>query len=126
MKKKKGQAIMETALMLPLVLFMLCAIVDLGRILYTSAQLNLVNQEAVRMAGLGKTDSEISSYVKEKVLVSDKDLIGTSITPNQLNRTSGDYVTVNVTCEVKYITPFMNKILPSPLIIRTESTIRVE
>lgn len=126
MKKKKGQAILELALVLPIILIIFCAIVDFGRILHASTQLNLVAQEAVRLGGLGKTDSEIESYVRDKATLKDEDTIDVVLTPNDLSRKPGDYLTLKITYKVNYITPLMNIFLPSPYVINTESTIRVE
>lgn len=82
MKKKKGQAILEVALVLPIILMLFCGIVDFGRILQASTQLNMVTQEAVRLAGLGSRDSEIISFVNNEVILKDKDSIVVTITPN--------------------------------------------
>jgi Flp pilus assembly protein TadG len=126
MRKQKGQAILELTLVLPIILIIFCAIVDFGRILHSSTQLNLVAQEAVRLGGLGKSDSEVASFVKDKSTLTDKDAINVELTPEYINRKSGDYLTLKITYEVKYITPLMNIFLPSPYIIAAESTIRVE
>ena len=126
MKKKKGQALVEIAIALPILIFLLCGIIDFGRILYSSQTLNLVNQEAVRYAGLGRTDTEITKYVKDNSPLGYKDTIVVTFNPVYASRKYGDYVTVNIKYEVKYITPLMNSIIPSPYIINTSSTIRVE
>ena len=126
MRKKKGQAVLEIALVLPILIFVFCAMADVGRILYASANLNMITQEAVRLAGLGKSDSEIIQYVNDKVRLPDKNTMITEINPSSQYRNSGDYVTVKITYKVKYITPLMNRILPSPYDVNTESTIRVE
>lgn len=126
MKKRKGQAMVELALVLPILLLLLCAIIDFGRILYASIHLNMITQEAVRMGGLGKSDYEIVQFIDEKVDLVDKDKIQTIINPSDLQRDSGDYVTLNITYEVKYITPIINVFIPSPFEINTQSTIRVE
>lgn len=126
MRKKKGQAIMEIALVLPIMIIVFCGITDFGRILYASTHLNMVTQEAVRLAGLGKSDFEINNYVSEKVYIANADEIGVEITPAENYRDSGDYVTVKLTYDVNYITPLIGKILPSPFEINTQSTIRVE
>lgn len=126
MRKHKGQAILELALVLPIILIIFCAIVDFGRILHSSTQLNLVAQEAVRLGGLGKSDSEVVSFVKDNSTLKDVDKINVVLTPEYVNRKSGDYLTLKITYEVKYITPLMNIFLPSPYKIAAESTIRVE
>lgn len=123
-RKKKGQAIVELALALPLLIFFLCGVVDFGRILYTSETLNLVNQESVRKAGLGKKDDEIINYVKQKAPIGDSNTIVVSIDPK--SRKSGDYVTVKLTYEMKYINPVMRVIIGRTFTINTSSTIRVE
>lgn len=125
-KKKKGQALLETVLVLPLLLLFFCAIIDFGRILHASTSLNSVAQESVRLAGLGETDSEVSQFAYNNTDLNNKETLRISITPTYLNRKPGDYVTVNIDYEVKYITPLINLILPSPFIVHTESTIRVE
>lgn len=126
MIKKKGQALMEMILVLPILLLFFCGIVDFGRILHAGASLNMVAQESVRLAGLGRTDSEIIEFARDKSDLNDKALINVSIMPAYSERKAGDYVTVNVTYPVKYITPLVNGILPSPFVISTKSTIRVE
>lgn len=126
MRKEEGQAVLEIALVLPILLFMICAIADFGRILYASSHLNMVTQEAVRLAGLGQSDSQVVQYVSQESTLEDKTAVKVSITPDDTVRKSGDYVTVKVTYQIKYITPFMNKILPSPLNVNIQSTIRVE
>lgn len=126
MRKKKGQAILEVALALPVILLLFCGMVDFGRVLQASTHLNMVSQEAVRIAGLGGSDSEIKSFINNEVILKDKDKISVIITPNSYNRESGDYVTVKISYPVSYITPLMNVILPSPYVVDTQSTIRVE
>ncbi len=126
MRKENGQAMVEIALVLPILLLLLCGIIDFGRILYSSIHLNMVTQEAVRMGGLGKSDSEILQYVNDTVDLVDKDTIIVNITPNYYERKSGDYVNVKITYEVKYITPIIGAFIPSPFQVNTESTIRIE
>lgn len=124
MRKKKGQAIVELALALPLLIFFLCGVIDFGRILYASQTLNLINQEAVRKAGLGKSETEVRNYVKEKSPISDSNTIGVKVDPQSPK--SGDYVTVTLSYEVKYINPVMRVIIGKTFTINTSSTIRVE
>lgn len=130
MKKKKGQALMEVALTLPIVLMLFCGMIDFGRILYTVSRLNLVAQESVRLAGLGKGDSEVIQYALDNVDSNQKSTLQVSFNPQltstELRRKSGDYVTVIISCDVPYITPFVGRILNSPFKAQTQSTIRVE
>jgi len=124
--RKKGQALLETILVLPILLFLLCAIIDVGRILHTSIELDLVTQEAVRKAALGEKDTSIIYFVHNKVDLNSKESMVVNIIPKDIERESGDYVTVNIIYPIKYITPIMNVFLPSPFQVDTKSTIRIE
>lgn len=43
MKKEKGQATLELALVLPILLIIFCAIIDFGRIFYAEAHLYFIH-----------------------------------------------------------------------------------
>ncbi|MEQ8156623.1 MAG: TadE/TadG family type IV pilus assembly protein [Clostridiaceae bacterium] len=127
MKIKKGQAAVELALVVPILLFLMCGIIDFGRILYTANTLNIISQESVRLAGLGKKDSEVKQYAIDNALVNPA-LTTSNITinPPDSTRKSGDYVSVTITYSISYITPLMDTILPSPYTITNKATMRVE
>ncbi len=122
--QEKGQSLVEFALLLPLLLFMICGIIDFGRVMYTHMQLNLVTQEAVRLGGLGRSDAYIKQYTLDHV--NDPTKVIVTITPSETLRNSGDYVKVSLEQQIEYITPLMSTVLPSPYRVVTESTIRVE
>jgi len=136
-KGEKGQSLVEFSLVLPLLLLLICGIVDLGRLLYAYSSLQMTVQEAVRLGGLDKTDAEITAYVKGHLRFGDPAkltncLSGTaitapclSITPNDTTRKSGQDVTVILKCPLPFITPVMSKIIPAP-VLSANSTIRVE
>lgn len=122
MKNKKGQSIVETALIAPLFLFLLFMIIDVGRITYALSRLNLVCQETVRLAGLGNGNEQIEEYARSKV-----DSVEVNISPtNEALRKPGTFVTVTLDVKLDYITPFASVILPSPFHAKAESTMRVE
>jgi Flp pilus assembly protein TadG len=123
MRKKKGQALVEVAIALPIIILLLCAMIDFARILYVSQTLNLVNQEAVRRAGIGRSYEEVEDYVMDNCHLADMKREDVDTTPRDPK--SGNYATVNLRYEVKYITPFLNEIF-DPFTVNTSSTIRVE
>lgn len=126
MKKNKGQAVVETALVVPLLLLFLCMIVDTGRIIYAESRLNSICQESVRIAGLGGGDTQVQDYAASNLDSDTASTLQVTISPTELQRKSGDFVTVDLSVGIKYITPFANAILPSPFNVIAESTIRVE
>lgn len=125
-RKESGQSLTELALILPVLLYLICGIIDFGRFMYTYMELNLVAQESVRLGGLGQNDTAIRSYALNRLSSVDPADLTITIAPADSLRKSGDYVEVQLEERVEWITPLLGKVLPSPLPIRAESSIRVE
>ncbi|TCO78686.1 TadE/TadG family type IV pilus assembly protein [Marinisporobacter balticus] len=126
LKNERGQSLVEFALILPMLLLLICATFDFGRVIYTYMHLNLLTQEAVRLGSFGETDENISEFTRNNLHVGDADLLQVEISPSQSMRKSGDYVTVTLEYPVTYVTPFISLIFPSPYGVITDSTIRIE
>ncbi len=124
-KEQKGQSLVEFALLLPLLLLLICGIVDMGRLLFAFVSLNMTAQEAVRLGGLGKDDEEIISYARNHVRVGDASEMEVDISPGQSTRKSGGNITVTLTYSLPLVTPLMTQIIPDP-VLSANSTIRVE
>ena len=124
-RKEEGQSLTEFALLLPLLLLLICGILDFGRVMYAYLHLNMAAQETVRLAGLGKGDSEITTFAKNYEQLGDPNLLKVTISPIQTSRKPGDYVKVTLSYTLSYLTPLVSNILPKP-IITVDSTIRVE
>jgi Flp pilus assembly protein TadG len=125
-KNEKGQSLVEMALVLPLLLWLIVGIFDFGKLFYTYMHLHLATQETVRLGGLGKDDAEIREFAKDYVQVKDPTLLQISITPDSATRDSGQYVTVTLSYPHEFITPGISKLFGDSLAVATESTIRVE
>lgn len=125
-KDERGQSLVETALILPVLIIILLGIIDFGRIMYSYAHLHMAAQETVRMGGLGKNDTEIVTFAKDYVTLNPIDQLRINISPGDASRDSGDYVTVKLEYPFQFFTPFVSSLFPSSLSIKAESTIRVE
>jgi Flp pilus assembly protein TadG len=124
-RKEEGQSLTEFALLVPLLLLLICGILDFGRVMYAYLHLNMAAQETVRLAGLGKGDSEITTFAKNYEQLGNANLLQVTISPLKASRKSGDYVKVTLSYTLSYLTPMISNILPKP-IITVDSTIRVE
>jgi Flp pilus assembly protein TadG len=124
-RNEEGQSLTEFALLVPLLLLLICGILDFGRVMYAYLHLNMAAQETVRLAGLGKGDSEIREFAKEYEQLGDANLLQVTVSPLQASRKSGDYVKVTLSYTLSYLTPVISNIMPKP-IITVDSTIRVE
>lgn len=125
-KEERGQSLVEMALLLPVLLLLIVGIIDFGRILYSYSHLHMATQETVRLGGLGKTDSEIIQFARDYIHLGDSSELTVSITPNEGNRDSGDYVTVTLQYPIELLTPLLSEIIPNPVQLQADSTIRVE
>lgn len=126
LSKERGQALVEFALVLPLMLILFCGVIDFGRIIYANLNLNMVSQEAVRMAGLGDSDELVIQFTEDNFHAGDSNQLNISISPNDSLRVSGDYVSVSLEYPISYATPLISSLFPSPFIVNVSSTIRVE
>ncbi|NEY71012.1 pilus assembly protein [Bacillus mesophilus] len=125
-KDQRGQSLVEMALLLPVLLLLLVGIIDFGRVLYSYSHLHLATQETVRLAGLGKTDQEITQFAKGYIQIGDAANLQVAISPNDQNRSSGEYVSVTLQYPIELITPLLSEVIPNPFQLQADSTIRVE
>ena len=125
-KDERGQALVEMALVMPILLLLLAGIADLGRLIFSYEQLQMAAQESVRLGGLHKNDAAISNFAIHYVSMGDTSKMKVVITPTETNRHSGDYVTVKLSYPFSFYTPFVSKLFPSSFYVETQSTMRVE
>jgi hypothetical protein len=125
-KDERGQSAVELALVLPILLLLIVAVLDFGRIMYSYAHLHMAAQETVRKGGLGTGDSELTQFAKNYIHLSDSSQLQVIITPTETNRKSGDYLKVSLKYPLKLNTPLLSRFLPVPDFIETNSTVRVE
>ncbi|MEH7094847.1 TadE/TadG family type IV pilus assembly protein [Neobacillus vireti] len=123
LKQEEGQSMVEFAMIVPIFLLMVAGMINIGIILFHYLNLNMTAQEASRLAGLGKTDTEISTYVKDHTTLTKFDKMSVTVSPTV--RKSGDYVTVTLSYPIAEITPIFDKLL-SPYQLKAASTVRVE
>lgn len=124
-KEEKGQALVESALVLPIILLLMLGMVELGRI--SNAYLVLIHaaRHGARHAAVGGTNAEIISRVKEASLPLDRERLTISISPEQ-NRQMGSNVRVTVSYPLQLITPFPAAVVNNPFIIQGEIIMRIE
>ena len=105
---KKGQALIEFVLILPIFLFILFAVIDFGIIF--SSKSNLENK-SVDIINLFKNGTSIDEI---KEMYSD----------NSINvLVDGDYYKFTISTSINLITPGLNKVLGDPYLISVERVI---
>lgn len=131
MKSEKGQAAVEFALVLPILLILIFGIIDFGRILYTKNALTSLSQEAARHASIyyaSEDDTTTQSYAINHAGTLDPDSFTVSSVTFSDGEISGSDVVATLTYELYYITPIINLIpgIENPFYITSSATFRAE
>ncbi|HIR74801.1 TPA: pilus assembly protein [Candidatus Ventrenecus avicola] len=116
MKNKKGQALVEFVIILPIFIFMLLSIIDIGKIIYFRNQLVSELNEVVDLYKNQKSYDEIAEAMnlqEEGVTLEIK---------NQDN----EVITFFLKRDVEIITPGLNVIFDSPYTVSVERVLSYE
>jgi len=126
-RESKGQALVEFALILPLLLFFLMIIFEFGNIFHSYLLITSAAREGARMGIVGHTDTEITQRVREICSTLDTSQLVVNIEPADPSyRKRGVPLTVRVDYDISLITPLLGSILPDPFPIHARSVMRIE
>lgn len=113
--KRDGQAMVELAIVLPVLLLLIMAIADFGRIFHSYLIISNASREGARVALINYDVDQIRDRVTETAS-SLSDTVETDIT------NSDQQVTVRVIYRVNLVAPLISHILPNPFTIRASTT----
>ncbi len=115
-----GAAAIEFALVLPILLLLVCGIVDFGRAY--NAQITLTNaaRESVRVWALGGTQAQATTRASEAAV----GLTVTGVTFSSSTCPFGTPATVTVTAAFEYLTPFIADLAPGTTSMSTNGVMR--
>lgn len=116
----------EFALVLPVLLLLLMGIIEFGRIISCYMIINNLAREGARFAAVGKSDSQINDILLDERATLDADRIQVQFSPTYADRVKGEPLKVTINYTVDLITPLIPEILPNPLPISSECTMRLE
>jgi Flp pilus assembly protein TadG len=124
---KKGQSLVEFAIIIPLFVLIVMFIFDIGRAVYYYSVLYNAVREGARVASVGETDINLlQSLVRDRAYGMDLPLGGVTIAPNPITTTS-QLVTVSAVYSFSPITPLVARFLPGgTLNVSAESSMRLE
>lgn len=126
---QRGQAIVEMALVMPLLVMLLFGIVEFGRVLNTYIVVTNLSREGARIGAVGGTDTAIIDFIKNSALKSGFDTSQISISPTPTSitkRSRGSSIQVNVSYPVDIFAPVIGTIIGDPYVVECQTTMRVE
>ncbi len=110
MISRKGQALVEFVLILPIIIMILCIIIDFSTVFYKKNHLEGVLNDTVSYVSSKKEVSDLSGFLRD-------DKITGSIKRDNL------YITITLKENVTLITPFANLFFDNPYTISTKRMI---
>lgn len=125
-KNKYGQAIVELALALPLIIMLIMGTIEFGRLFHSYLLITNASREGARIAITGVDNPTIINRINEVTSSLDnaKEII---IAPDdQELRKSTAPVTVTVDYKHNIITPVINSIVPNPVTLTSSTSMRME
>jgi hypothetical protein len=122
---KKGQSIVETALILPVIILLLMGMFEFSRIFGSYLLITYTGRESARMAAVGKSDEAIIQNVHEKAGLLDLANLQVVVDPAVTRRTGQD-VKINIKYKIVIYAPIIQNILPNPFYIESNTYMRVE
>lgn len=126
LKSQKGQALVEMAFILPLLIMLLFGIIDFGRIFHAYLTLDHAGREGARLASLQDEDSDIQTKIDSYAAGLDTSKLTVSLSPaGENNRPSGTDVTVKLTYTIDFLTPFISSLV-KPITLTDTTVMRVE
>ena len=112
---KKGQALVEFVIILPLIVFMLLATIDIGKIFYTKNVLE------------NKLNDVVTMYQNDKNIDAIKKNLNKDVKKSEFSITEDNENTkIELTKEVEIITPGLNLIFKNPYKIQVKRVISNE
>ncbi|MGI6358032.1 MAG: TadE/TadG family type IV pilus assembly protein [Bacillota bacterium] len=123
---RRGQAMVEMAIVLPLLLLVLMGIIDFGRIYHGYLTVTTAAREAARQAALGANDDEIRQTALAAAAPLPVAALTVDVNPAAANRYPGTAITVEVRCRLPILTPIMQGLLESPFTVLGQAVMKKE
>ena len=124
-RNEKGQALVEFALVMPILLLLLCGIIDFGWIYYNQITLNNAAREGARYAVIHYDPTTDWKAEAESRMIND--MVGVSSATAIVSDPVGQQITASVTANPRILTAFTSTILGRETVeLHANCTMRLE
>jgi hypothetical protein len=122
---KKGQSLVETALILPVIILLLMGMFEFTRIFGSYLLVTYTGRESARLASVGKTDEQIIQNIQAKSGMLNLANLQVVIDPSG-ERHAGEDVRINIKYKIIIYAPIIQSIVPNPFYVESNTYMRVE
>jgi hypothetical protein len=126
LKSEKGQSMVEFAVMLPLLILIVMAILEFGMMMNSYLAINNAAREGARLGIAGGTDTQIQNTIISTSPSLTSQNLTILITPNDQTRKSGDTLKVTLHYNYYITVPIISSLLNNLVILNAETSMRVE
>lgn len=124
---ERGQAVVEMALITPILLMLLLGIVEFARLYNAYLTIDHATRAGVRIGTLGASDSDIESkIVSLSGSLPNSTSMSVYVSPTMSNRVRGNDITVNTGYSFEFIAPLFGDLFGNPMTIESSITMRLE
>ena len=131
-KRENGQAMVEFAIVLPLMILLLCGIIEFGWIFMNQSLLDNANRETTRYMTMNYDSSasvstnQAAALAQMKLVLGSSVLSGSSLTLTYTINTTTNNITIYATYPLRTLTPVMPFATNGTITIDSETTMRIE
>ncbi|MHC1682227.1 MAG: TadE/TadG family type IV pilus assembly protein [Clostridiaceae bacterium] len=126
LKNQKGQSLVEFAIILPLLLLIVMAIIEFGMMLNSYITIQSASREGARTAIVGSSNIEIQNLIVNTTPNLKASQLTINITPNESSRKSGEPLTVKLTYNYDLTVPIISSLFNNVIVLNAETTMRIE
>ena len=126
LKDKKGQALVEFAIILPVLLLLIMGIMEFGMMLNSYLTIENASREGARLGIVGGTTDEIKSCVISVSPNLNAADLSVLINPDDGYRNSGDTLTVTVDYNYHTTVPIISNLLNNIVVLKASTSMRIE
>lgn len=123
---KKGQSMVETALILPIIILLFMGMFEFSRIFGSYLLITHASREGARLAAIGKTDAEIQTNIEDKVSILNVSELQVILDPEEDDRITGEDVRVCIRYRLQIYAPIISSIVANPLEMEADTYMRIE
>ncbi|MDP4088804.1 MAG: pilus assembly protein [Bacillota bacterium] len=125
-RRKKGQALVEFAIILPVIMLLLMGILQFGMMLNSYLEVQNAAREGARTGIVGSTDTGIRNQITAISPGLDSRNMTISINPVENQRKSGDTLTIKITYSYQMTVPIISNFFSRPIQLNAQTSMRVE
>ena len=123
---KKGQSMVETALILPIIILLFLGMFEFSRIFGSYLLITHASREGARLAAIGRTDAEIQANIEDKLDILNVSELQVILNPEEDDRITGEDVRVRVRYRLQIYAPVISSIVSNPFEMEAVTYMRVE